>query len=655
LAIRRHLKLEIELRKQILKPEVLKNRLDIINKSHARSVEYGIEKGMIFPKRILRLEELENKINKNRKLLNIASRFMVTLYEFLKGSGFFIILLDNECCILKILGDEDVVEEALSLKMVVGSYMSENSVGSNAMGIAIKEHAPIQISEKEHFITAYQRWTCSAAPIHDVDGNIIGLLNLTGGMENVQKHTLGLIVSAVKCIENQINVEYINNRLLETYQYMNRIVDSIYLGIYMINKHGILKTINKEACSILRIKEEDIVGKKVDTILPDWINIFEKIVNGNVYNNFEVTLSNETTKTRYNVSANPIEVDNEVTGMVIVFTAIKEVIKSANKYISGKAVYNFEDIIGDSKEIKKVIEDAKAVSSSPSTVLIQGESGTGKELLAQSIHNYGDRSNKTFIAINCGAISKNLIESELFGYEEGSFTGARRGGCAGKFELSSGGTLFLDEIGEMPLDMQVSLLRVLQEGYITRVGGDKIIPVDVRIIAATYKDLKKEVEKGRFREDLFYRLSVIPIKIPPLRERKGDLPILIDYLLKIKANKLNKRLTIMSASIYEKMINYNWPGNIRELENCIENIVNLNGESTKVFHDGEKNNDLNKDNLNKILNIENKRIYTLAELEKNEIIKAMNQEECNMTIIAKKLGITRATLYSKIKRYNITR
>ncbi|WP_319000949.1 sigma-54-dependent Fis family transcriptional regulator [Clostridium estertheticum] len=647
--------MEIEIGRQILTPEVLKNQLDIIKRSHARSVDYGIEKGTVFPQKMLKLEGRKDNINKNRKLLNVASRFMVTLYEFLKGSGFFIVLLDNECCILKIIGDEDVVEEALSLNMVVGAYMSENSIGTTAMGIAIKEQNPIQISEKEHFIVAYQRWTCSAAPIHDVDGTIIGLLNLTGGREKVQKHTLGLIVSAVKCIENQINVEYINNRLLETYQYMNTVVDSIYLGIYVINKDGILKTINKEACSILRIKEEDIIGKKVDTILPDWINIFEKIIKGNVYNNIEVTLSNEITKTRYNVSANPIEIDNEVKGLVIVFTAIKKVIKSANKYSSGRAVYNFEDIVGDSPEIKKVIEYAKIISSSPSTVLIQGESGTGKELLAQSIHNYGDRRNKTFIAINCGAISKNLIESELFGYEEGSFTGARRGGCAGKFELSSGGTLFLDEIGEMPLDMQVNLLRVLQEGYITRVGGDKIIPVDVRIIAATYKDLKKEVEKGRFREDLYYRLSVIPIKIPSLIERKGDLPILIDHLLKIKANKLNKKLTIMSAGIYEKMLNYNWPGNIRELENCIENIVNLNGESTMVFGDDEKDKSINKDYSNKVLSVENEKIYTLAELEKNEIIKAMDQNECNMTKTAKDLGITRATLYSKIKKYNITR
>ncbi|WPC43344.1 sigma-54-dependent Fis family transcriptional regulator [Clostridium sp. JS66] len=624
-----------------MKLEHKKDKIDIIENSHKRSVDYGIKKSRIFPKKILNQEEAINNSKKNEKLLNIASRFMRTLYDFLKGSGFFIVLLDNECCILKVLGDDDVVKEALKLNMVAGAYMSENSIGTNAMGIALKEHTPIQISESEHFTTAYQRWTCSAAPIHDIDGTVIGVLNLTGDRQKVHQHTLGLVVAAVKSIENQIKSEY-----------MNSIVDSISLGVYVINKDGIVKTINKEACSILGIKEEDIVDKKVDVILPDWVNIFEKIKKGNIYNNIEVILNNEIAKARYNISATPMEIDNEIRGMVIVFTKIQKVIKLANKYSDGKAVYNFEDIVGHSKEIKKVIEYAKLISYSSSTVLIQGESGTGKELLAQSIHNYSARNNNTFIAINCGAIPESLIESELFGYEDGSFTGARKGGCAGKFELANRGTLFLDEICEMTLNMQVNLLRVLQEGYITRVGGNKIIPVDVRIIAATYKNLKKEVEEGRFRADLFYRLSVVPIKIPALRERKGDLPILIDHFLKIKAKKLNKPLPTISAEVYEKMLNYDWPGNIRELENCVENIVLLNGESTMVFEDNN-NTTMNENTSNKILSVENKKFYTLEESEKNEIIRALKQNQYNLTKTAKTLGITRATLYSKMKKYDI--
>lgn len=627
-----------------MKLEHGKYKVDMIKNSHERSVDYGIKKNRIFPKKILNLEETKDNSKKNEKLLNIASRFMRTLYDFLKGSGFFIILLDNECCILKVLGDDDVVEEAVNLNMVVGAYMSENSIGTNAMSIALKENTAIQISEYEHFTTAYQRWTCSAAPIHDIDGTIIGLLNLTGDKQKVHQHTLGLIVAAVKSIENQIKAEY-----------MNSIVDSISLGIYVINKDGILKIINKEACSILDIKEEDIIEKRVDTILPDWVNIFEKIKKGNICNNIEVILNNEIAKARYNIAATPMEIDNKISGMVVVFTKIQKVIKLVNEYSGGKAVYNFEDFVGDSKEIKRVIEYAKIISHSSSTVLIEGESGTGKELLAQSIHNYSTRNNNTFIAINCGAITESLIESELFGYEDGSFTGARKGGCVGKFELANRGTLFLDEICEMSLNMQVNLLRVLQEGYITRVGGNKIIPVDVRIIAATYKNLKKEVKEGRFREDLFYRLSVVPVKIPPLREREGDLPVLIDHFLKTKAKKLNKQPIIINTDIYEKMINYNWPGNVRQLENCIENIVILNGKSTMVFEDNTENNTINKENSNKVLSIENEKFYTLEELEKNEIIRAIAENNRNLTKTAKTLGITRATLYSKIKKYDIVR
>ena len=185
-----------------------KDKLEIIKSSHERSLDYGIKKSRIFPKKILKLQATKDNTKKNEKLLNIASRFMRTLYDFLKGSGFFIVLLDSECCILKILGDDDVVEIATNLNMIIGAYMSENSIGTNAMSIALNEHTPIQISENEHFTTAYQRWTCSAAPIHDIDGTIIGILNLTGDKQKAHQHTLGLIVAAVKSIENQIKAEY---------------------------------------------------------------------------------------------------------------------------------------------------------------------------------------------------------------------------------------------------------------------------------------------------------------------------------------------------------------------------------------------------------------------------------------------------------------
>lgn len=317
-----------------------------------------------------------------------------------------------------------------------------------------------------------------------------------------------------------------------------------------------------------------------------------------------------------------------------------------NIYCNNQVPYSFDNIIGSSKTIKNLILYSKEIANSPSTVLIQGESGTGKELFAQAIHNYSDRKNKSFVAINCGAIPNNLIESELFGYEEGAFTGARKGGYAGKFEVANNGTLFLDEIGDMPLNVQVHLLRVLQEEYVVRIGGDKVIPINVRVIAATNKNLKLEVEKGTFRRDLYYRLSVIPINIPPLRKRKEDIMELIQYFLHIKSIKLNKNIPKLNDCIYNKLINYNWPGNVRELENYIENMVNLDGKSTIELES------ICSDKNNEILNLcdEDK---SLEEIEKEIIEKYLIKHDMNITRTAQILKISRSTLYNKIKKLNI--
>lgn len=310
------------------------------------------------------------------------------------------------------------------------------------------------------------------------------------------------------------------------------------------------------------------------------------------------------------------------------------------------AIAKYCDIIGESDEIKEVIEISKQVSNSPSTILIEGESGTGKELLAQSIHNYSNRRDENFVAINCGAIPSNIIESELFGYEDGTFTGGKKGGKIGKFESANGGTLFLDEIGEMPIDMQVKLLRVLQEDKITRLGGNREISIDVRIIVATNKNLREEVLKGNFREDLFYRLCVIPIRIPPLRERKGDLDKLIEYFLEIKSVKLNRIKPELSKDLYNQLLGYDWPGNIRQLENCIENIVNLGGTLSINMKEStfrtinNKRQEENKD-------------YNLRNMEKFLIQEAILYNNRNFTKAAKDLGISRNTLYLKIKKYNI--
>lgn len=330
---------------------------------------------------------------------------------------------------------------------------------------------------------------------------------------------------------------------------------------------------------------------------------------------------------------------------------------------NNNAYFTFDKIIGKSKAMKRIIENCKLVANSPSTILIQGESGTGKEVLAQSIHNYSNRRENRFVAINCGAIPKDIIESELFGYEEGAFTGCKKGGRIGKIEFSNNGTLFLDEIGEMPLAMQVKLLRVIQEGKITRVGSNKEIKLNLRVIAATNKNLKEEIQKGTFREDLYYRLCVIPINLPPLRERKEDIVSLIHYFLDVKSKMLNKKEITLDESLMENLINYNWPGNVREIENVIENLVNLNGNLSINFNiekDIKKIDFKNEENdvLDKISNEDKENLkeeeFNLEFVEKQTIIKSLEYTNNNLTKASKLLGISRNTLYLKLKKYKIS-
>lgn len=626
------------------------NHDEIIRSSHNRCMKYGIKKEKIFPTTIIKGDKLKLLLKKNNELIKVAKPFIKILYDFLKGSGFALYLTDKKGFPLIIIGDEDIIKDMAEMGIVEGADMSEESTGTNAIGTAIKENCSLQISGDEHYIYVYNVWTCSTAIIHNEEENIIGCLNLTGRRQLVHPHSLGLVVAAVKSIENQLEAEKSQNELFKTYQYLNKVIDSINSGIFAVDTNGLIKAINNSACVMLNIKKENIINGSVQNILCNWEYILDTLNSGKRYENKEIIYSNINKKKRFNLTAYSIRNKNGIiTGVVVMFKDMMNVYNLVNKYTGMLATYTFDDIVGKSEKFIKVMRQAKKISNSPSTVLIQGESGTGKELIAHSIHNNSNRKNNSFVAINCGAIPKSLIESELFGYEEGAFTGAKRGGYAGKFELASGGTLFLDEIGEMPLYMQVNLLRVLQEGFFTRIGGNRYINIDVRIIAATNKDLKAEVKKGTFREDLYYRLSVIPICVPPLRERPEDIEILIEHFLNTKSIKLNKSIPNIESDLYEELINYSWPGNVREIENCIENIVNMDGNvslnfETKFFDKQQQN--LNRNNLELEL-------CSLAQLEKKAIINCIQKCNSNITKISKILGINRSTLYSKIKKYNI--
>ncbi|MCJ7689895.1 MAG: sigma 54-interacting transcriptional regulator, partial [Clostridiaceae bacterium] len=356
-------------------------------------------------------------------------------------------------------------------------------------------------------------------------------------------------------------------------------------------------------------------------------------------------------------SIHNIEFNEEQYDRMIFFQDAKKFKEKLSNFTTINKIIKSKDILGKSKQIQKLKHNVKKIATSASTVLITGESGTGKEMFARAIHNESNRNDKPFIAINCGAIPDMLLESELFGYAKGAFTGADPMGKIGKFEFANKGTILLDEIGDMPLYLQTKLLRVLQERSITRIGSNKTIDIDVRVVATTNKDLVKAIKENKFREDLYYRLNVIPLEIPPLRERKEDIKLLIEAFIQKYCNLFNKNFLNMKLEddTEQTLYNYKWPGNIRELENTVEYIVNMvgtNGIITKeilpenIFH-----------NEIDIFNNDHE-ISTLKSLEKRAIENAIEKYGTTTEgkkIAAKRLGIGIATLYRKIEEYNLSK
>lgn len=629
--------------------------------SHKRSEKYGIKREQRISNRIICNEELQERLMKNKDLIITAEPLINQLYSILKGESFFAILTDSEGCILSVIGDENILSEAFDLKMIPGAFMDEANIGTNAMSLALHEKRPIQITGEEHYITAYHRWTCSASPIKNSKGEIIGSLDLTGYTDSVHLHTLGMVVAAVKAIEKILEIEDFNSQLMVSKKYIETIIDSIPMGIITSDLDGNIKGINDHALKMFGYSYSEMKKMTMSELFKGWHTVRNIVNSKKPFTDEEVFVNAKTNKLQFNLSAYPVLDHNEkVVDIIYEFNEIKKPRRLANKIMGRQAIYTFDKIIGNSEKLVNVIEFAKKVADSKSTILITGESGTGKEVLAQSIHNYSSRRDEVFVAINCGAIPRSLIESELFGYEEGAFTGAKKNGHPGKFEIADGGTIFLDEIAEMPLDLQTRLLRVIEEGTVSRIGGTNEKIVDVRIIAASNKDLQNEVLKGNFRKDLYYRLNVLPIKLPPLRERKEDIPLLIDYFMKRLSKKLNKKPVPITDEQMNVLMNYDWLGNVRELENFVELVINAEsvffpfatiGNSLKT-EDSLKNDD-KKRNCKEDYEDYSEEEMTLENVEKKHIIKVLKICSGNITLAADMLGIGRNTLYRKMKKYDI--
>ncbi len=488
-----------------------------------------------------------------------------------------------------------------------------------------------------------------AIPIR-VGDEIIGVIGLVSFneeqtkrlMDNEQSLLLFLEKMAELLVGKVIENEKTYERDLLTSQLVT-VLNLLHDGILLINDQQQVTHYNTVAGKLLDIDSK--VDQALYQLLDDK-NLWMAVERGE---HFSGPIQGKRVATQLYCDVVPIKNNGVIEGAVISVKDIKQIKKLVKEATVSEIETHLSQIIGDSPKMKALKAMALHVAPSKATLLIQGESGTGKELLARAIHQSSKRKGHAFIAINCGAIPENLLESELFGYEEGSFTGARRGGKLGKFEIAHNGTIFLDEIGDMPLHLQVKILRVLQERRVERVGGTRSIPVDVRIIAATHRDLDAMVKTGEFREDLYYRLNVIPLMIPPLRDRLEDVPLLVQYYLDYYSTVTDRSVSGITQETIDILANYQWPGNVRELGNVVEYCVTM-------VAGGEITSDTLPQRIKAVITPESRNSsLNLRILEREAITKALTlvDSEGRKDDAAKLLGISRATLYRKIKEYDI--
>ncbi|MEW5920876.1 MAG: sigma-54-dependent Fis family transcriptional regulator [Bacillota bacterium] len=586
-----------------------------------------------------------------RELIKKSRPFIDNLYNLVKGSDFMVVLADREGTIVQVLGDPVIKQKMKNIPLQEGVTWNEENFGTNCIDLAIRERRPVQVFATEHFMQGLHSLSCSAAPFFSPQGDLLGVLTMIGAFCDFHPHTLGMVVASVKAIENQLLFIEAARSLERSYKEATMIIEEMSSGLISADASGKVTILNSVACKMLGITPEDWVGKSIGALWGDDCVFMQALKEAKDFSNREVNLMVNGKAHRFSSTLRIIkDKKGKIMGIIISLWEYKAIRRLASKAFGAHACFSFNDIYGTHPSIQKTLTIAQRAADSQNTVLILGESGTGKELFAQAIHNASSRVRGPFIVINCAGIPRELVESELFGYEAGAFTGARKEGRPGKFELAHGGTIFFDEIGDMPLEMQAKLLRVLQDKNVTRLGGQYSMSVDVRVIAATNRNLLSMVEKGTFRLDLFYRINVINLQIPPLRHRQTDiLPLALIFLRNTCSRMGLTTVPSLSKETEKRLLEYSWPGNVRELQNVIEQAV-FNSNGANVIEERRL--------PEKILNISSPagdgEEMTLELQESKHILGALQMSQGNISRCARMLGIGRNTLYRKIRKYNLS-
>ena len=584
-------------------------------------------------------ERIRQLTLQNRELCDTARPVLESLRDLLRECGTLIMLSDAHGTVLELVGESRIRTAGEDVNLAIGGQWNEEVIGTNAIGTAIAMCMPVQIHASEHFCLDVKRWTCAAAPVRDpISGTLLGIVDVSGVKETFHGHTLGLVMAAAHQIEGEIarRDAIRQSRLLsQSMELFSRYGND---GLVLCDHRGrIVRTSGplQQMQSMHGVHQslalgEQVEGLELDRLVaahprphPGWL------------------------KPEWRHS---IQDQGRALGTLLVIPATPLTYRARHPATPPASEDAFADILGHSEVLEATKTRARRIAMLDLPVLLEGETGAGKELFARALHRTGRSHGGPFVALNCGALTRELLASELFGYTEGAFTGARRSGLPGKFEQADGGTLFLDEIGEMPLDMQPHLLRVLQDGIVVRLGDTRERRVSVRLIAATNRDLRQEVAGGRFREDLYHRLCVVSLPLPALRDRPGDIETIIDHLNGRLSEKYGCTPKTWDASVLQAFLRYRWPGNIRELQNVFEaafalsesDVIELSALPPAIARTAEEVAD--RGTAAPFRSISGR----LEDLEKQAILDAVARNHRNMAAAARMLGISRSTLYVKL-------
>lgn len=559
-----------------------KGHFEFIRRAHERSVSAGLEQERKADLSLLTTgQELKLLVEKNYSLRRSALPFMETLHEQVMSTHSMVILTDASGTIIEALGDDEFLEKAEKVALQPGAHWSEETKGTNAIGTALVEELPTVVHAHDHFLNVNHFLTCSAAPIFDPNGLPIGVLDVTGDYRSYHRHTMGLVKMSAQMIENHLFNASFKEAIIVQFHNRGEFLGSAVEGAAAFGADGKFLAANRVAMiqfgmSIGALKMHtfsSLFGMPLSSLIDHYRacnpeNLTLCLSNGNQVI-ARASLGSIGRSKLFNAASlvkNGGEKDmgataaNQQPSSIAAPEAKQPCINQRNRHLSSLKYLNTGD-----PQIGKVIDKVGKVIDKDIPILILGETGTGKEILAQAIHNDSPRQNKPFVAVNCASIPETLIESELFGYEDGAFTGARKKGSQGKIIQANGGTLFLDEIGDMPLPLQARLLRVLQERVVTPLGSQKSYPVNLMVICATHRNLRDQITSGLFREDLYYRLHGLAVKLPALRDRT-DIKRIIGRILENESE--NEDLAI-HTDVLRAFEAYDWPGNIRQLTNIL--------------------------------------------------------------------------------------